>query len=443
VGHHACSMFHPVQSPEHSKASADASTTVQRVLAALMEPLPPSSVPQQCEQWGQVLRSVGDLTATISCGEHVLGHVSRRLAHTIAGDYVGGQAWVAALEDCGRNFVERCVALIEGSGGVPPTVLPRLLGCVVQLAEVLGSVAPLFRAIESELATVNGRVVRLELLYKSISQQLDVTTQSVAMLEKIATDTRVECGETQLRDNLCSKHRVPQCSNGLASVTPAKVGNLYAVPHDMQEVSPRQPSRVSNCQPGQRAELATPAMTKAGGTPEIRRSRVHRDDFWVQDLAGNKLPETIAAGLFYPPEHNVCKGKATWGVQTACVHSLNALMGGPEQTAAAAGSHFLNYGLACLDALPNADPLSALARAAFSHVAALLKEVHERHPFVHSPELTSHMVTSTPPTWEGLDRLTNCVAAWAEDELAPVDASLAKSVAHSAAGLKALVCLVN
>lgn len=438
---------HETASSDIGSTSTLAEHTVRKVLEALIEPLPPNSVPRQREIWTKVLHSVGDLTAATDCGQHVLQDISRRLTHSIAGETVGGQAWVAALEDCGRNFVERCAALIEGAVGVPPTVLPRLLGSVVQLAEVLGSVAPLFRAIERELAVVSERVVRLEFLYSLISHKLDVTSQSVAMLDKVAADADTERAASPLSGDLswqgCSKRKVPQCSKGLASVTAAKVGSSYATPHDGQEASPMQ-GRSVNSLPRPEAGLATTAMTIASATSEKECSRDCGDVLGMHNIAVNALSlESPAVGLTDHPEHHISNRGATWRIQTACAHPIESLMGSSEQIAADEASHLLSYGLACVDALPNADPLSALARTAFSHVATLLKEAYERHPSMHTPEFTSTVVTGSLPPWEGLDQLAIRIAAWATDELAPIDASLAKSVVHSAAGLKALVCLVR
>eukprot|EP00929_Paragymnodinium_shiwhaense_P044096 TRINITY_DN22624_c0_g1_i3.p1 TRINITY_DN22624_c0_g1~~TRINITY_DN22624_c0_g1_i3.p1 ORF type:complete len:422 (+),score=90.50 TRINITY_DN22624_c0_g1_i3:81-1346(+) len=194
------------------------------LLAAAMTPLPAEELTEKRHKWLSSLRAIGgsdSATHAVKCGEEALKSLAERLASErqsaekmlesaglrskrgrgdkSVGAEAIGRLWLAALEECGRDFVEQCSAIVEVCFGAeaPPRLSQRLLGFAVKLAESLGRTGPFLAALEIELAMVGDRLLQLESLY----------TAAVKHTEAVAFDSAANHTKAEEAERAREEHR--------------------------------------------------------------------------------------------------------------------------------------------------------------------------------------------------------------------------------------------
>jgi len=131
------------------------------------------------------MKSIGSTVLAVKDGSEALRLVAHRVGHW-QDDALGGSRypprWVAALEECGRAFVEQVAEIVESCKGTLPKFTPRILGCAVRLAEALGTTGPLLVAFDNELLVLKERLEHFEGLYIAARRRLEEVSEEYSAL---------------------------------------------------------------------------------------------------------------------------------------------------------------------------------------------------------------------------------------------------------------------
>jgi hypothetical protein len=458
---------------------------------AAMPRLPPEWLTEGRAQWLDAVKGVGDdVVEVASCGQECVRAITSRLATGMratekllekAGlrcDALDTRAspWQDVLEECGRDFMQHCAAIIEACNtGGDPRLAPRLLGCAVQLAEVLGRTGPLLAGLDAELAVIFDRVGHLEFLYAAVVKragaQAEETTLLKAKLEeaehhtaearekhRIAQDKNRAAHETlqaqvrshreksrianeslqasraeiarktaELRYEKTERSRNTQCSNEFSS--PPRKGR----PDVRFDATPSPPRSSSPSQARFRAMVRVASATNKFSLSGVQQSE--RADVAVASAQhGNHKNASLLDHA--EPHAELTTGGRDWGQSSGSGSEEEKNRNVTERLS---NPSSLTLGSVWSQQLPQSDPLTTSVQAAFVHLAKMIRETCERHPVIDTLHTEDHDANMPPAA--GLQWLAQCVARWADATLAKVEQSLATSVKQAATHLQTLASL--
>lgn len=398
--------------------------SIDRMAAVLTDPSQQSGWMERRDQW---LRAVDVAMVppkqVIASGRELLHELAERLDSMTSTHH----RWSKELEACGRAFLERCAGIVEACDSGAPTVAPRLLSCAVGLAEVLGSTGPLLAALDAEVSTIAERVTTLEVLYASMAKQLEVSPHMAPFSEgRIAEARGAVPAEKVESAGDAGQGDVSACWDARRSLS-------RSAAEDFDTIC-RFDEPLGHCRttPGCDRKPAASMPLSGAGMPPVPAMSLSTGIDKVQ--GGSSLLQGVI-----PQAQQVPSSSALPSVP---ICNLIALHAPTFSGSGDAMEHpdLIECGYTWALALSQVKPLDISARAAFSHLAALLKEARSRHPNLMLPPSRSAEQDNTSPS-TGLQWVATSIDHWAGAELARVDAGLSTAVRQAAKHLRMLAAL--